>query len=89
MFSASWNQTITPTGVTVSASALMASKPAWRIWVGDQDCSNPNNCTSGQIACSYTQPITSAQLMTGGLSLSNYQNCVSLNLLFQCASQAP
>jgi len=47
-----WDQLITPANVTVSASALMASKPAWRIWVGDEDCTNPRNCgTLGQIAC--------------------------------------
>ena len=88
VYSAAWNSTITPTGVTVSASALMAARPAWRIWVGDEDCSK-NVCGQGQIACSYAQPITAAALMSGGLSISNYQNCLALNLLFKCASPAP
>ncbi|HXU64131.1 MAG TPA: hypothetical protein VN962_20670, partial [Polyangia bacterium] len=88
VYSASWNETITPTGVTVSASALMASKPAWRIWVGDEDCAGPTSitCSSGQTACSYQQPISAAALMSGGLSIANVQSCVSLNLLFMCAS---
>ena len=85
---ANWAQTVTPPGVTISASALMASKPAWRIWVGDEDCSNPNKCgTAGQIACSYQQPISAASLMSGGTTIRNYQNCVALTLSFVC--QAP
>ena len=61
VFTANWDQTITPPGVTVSASALMASKPAWRIWVGDEDCASPTTAgRSGQIACSYQQPISAA-----------------------------
>jgi hypothetical protein len=87
-YSASWNETITPPGVTVSASALMAAKPAWRIWVGDEDCSNAagTNCTSGQTACSYQKPISAADLLSGSLTLSNVQSCVSLDLGFVCAS---
>jgi hypothetical protein len=87
-FNVTWDQVITPPNVTVSASALMASKPAWRIWVGDEDCQSPRNCgTLGQVVCSYQQPITAAALMSGGLTVSNYQNCVSLTLSFVC--QAP
>ncbi len=87
VFTANWDQTITPPGVTVSASALMASKPAWRIWVGDEDCSFGKCGTNGQIACSYQQPISAASLMSGGTTISNYQNCVALQLSFVC--QAP
>jgi hypothetical protein len=88
VFTADWDQTITPPGVTISASALMASNPAWRIWVGDEDCSTPAKCgTMGQIACSYQQPISAASLMSGGTTISNYQNCVALTLAFVC--QAP
>jgi hypothetical protein len=87
VFTANWDQTITPPGVTVSASALMASKPAWRIWVGDEDCSFGKCGTSGQIACSYQQPISAASLMSGGTTISSYQNCVALQLSFVC--QAP
>lgn len=88
VYSASWNETITPAGVTVSASALMATKPAWRIWVGDEDCAFPNatTCSSGQTACSYQQPISAAALMSGGLTISNVQSCVSLNLMFICSA---
>ncbi len=89
VYSASWDQTITPAGGTVSASALMAARPAWRIWVGDEDCSTPNSCTSGQTACAYQQPISAATLMSGGLTVTNVQSCVSLNLLFVCASPTP
>jgi hypothetical protein len=87
LFTADWNQTITPPGVTVSASALMASKPAWRIWVGDEDCSMGRCGTAGQIACSYQQPISAASLMSGSTTIRNYQNCVALTLSFVC--QAP
>jgi hypothetical protein len=88
VFTANWDETITPPGVTVSASALMAQKPAWRIWVGDEDCVSPDNCgTLGQIACSYQQPITAASLESGQVTISNYQSCVSLTLQLVC--QAP
>ena len=83
VYSAAWNTTITPAGVTVSASALMAAKPAWRIWVGDEDCSKPNVCGQGQIACSYQQPITAAALTSGSSFASRtIQNCLALNLQF-------
>ncbi|HLK88836.1 MAG TPA: hypothetical protein VKZ18_03020, partial [Polyangia bacterium] len=85
VFTANWDQTITPAGVTVSAQALMASKPAWRIWVGDEDCTTPTMCgTRGQIACSYQQPISAAALASGELTISNFQNCVSLQLQLVC-----
>jgi hypothetical protein len=85
-YSATWNQTITPTGVTVSASALMAAKPAWRIWVGDEDCTRANVCNSGQIVCTYQQAFTAAQLMSGSASITNVQSCQSLDLRLVCAS---
>jgi hypothetical protein len=85
VFTANWDQTITPAGVTVSAQALMVSKPAWRIWVGDEDCINPNNCgTLGQIACSYQQSISASALESGQLTISNFQNCVSIQLQLVC-----
>ena len=86
VYSASWNQTITPSGVTVSASALTAAKPAWRIWVGDEDCSRAAVCASGQIICSYQQPFTVGQLMSGTATITNLQSCNSLNLTLVCAS---
>jgi hypothetical protein len=86
VYAASWNQTITPAGVTISASALMAAKPAWRIWVGDEDCSKANVCNTGQIICTYQQPFTAAQLMAGAASISNLQSCNSLDLTLVCAS---
>jgi hypothetical protein len=86
-FTAKWDQTITPAGVTVSASALMASKPAWRIWVGDEDCSFGKCGTAGQTACSYQQPISAASLMSGTTTITNVQNCVALTLSLVC--QAP
>ncbi len=85
-YTASWNQTITPAGVTISASALMAAKPAWRIWVGDEDCSRTNVCNSGQIVCAYQQPFTAAQLTSGSASITNLQSCTSLDLTLICAS---
>ncbi len=86
VFTADWNQTITPVGVTVSASALMASKPAWRIWVGDEDCGGgPGSCGgSGQTACSYQRPVSAASLQSGGLTVDDVQSCLSLELQFVC-----
>ena len=85
VFTATWDQTITPQGVTVSAQALMASKPAWRIWVGDEDCTSPNICgTRGQIACSYQQTISADALAAGELTISNFQSCLSIQLQLVC-----
>ena len=65
-----------------------ARKPTWRIWVGDEDCTGPMKCgISGQIACSYQQPISAASLLSGGTTISNDQSCVALHLSFVC--QAP
>lgn len=84
-FSVTWNQAITPAGVTISAAALMAPNPAWRIWVGDEDCVSPGNCgTIGQVVCSYQQPISPATLESRQLALTNFQGCASLTLSFIC-----
>jgi hypothetical protein len=93
VFTANWDQVITPSGMTVGASALMAANPAWRIWVGDEDCNSPGNCTAtgadrrGPI-CSYQQGIPATALLSGQLKLSNFQGCVSLTLSFVCQSPA-
>jgi hypothetical protein len=90
-FSVTWDQVITPPGVTISASALMAQNPAWRIWVGDEDCgipNDPNTCGAlGEQACSYQTAIPAAALQSGMLAISNFESCVSLTLSFVC--QAP
>jgi hypothetical protein len=84
-FSVTWNQVITPVGVTISASALMAPDPAWRIWVGDEDCASPGNCgTIGQVVCAFQQPISPATLESRQLALTNFQGCASLTLSFIC-----
>jgi hypothetical protein len=90
-FSVTWDQVISPSNATVSASVLMANNPVWRIWVGDEDCSNPNSPNTcggaGQTACSYQQTIPASALQSGMLAISNFQSCVSLTLSFVC--QAP
>ena len=89
-FTPTWSQVITPAGLTISASALMANNPAWRIWVGDEDCSTlnkPSTCGVGQTACSYQQTIPASALQSGMLTVSNFQSCVSLTVSFRC--QAP
>ena len=88
VYSTTWDEVISPAGLSVSASVLMAAQPAWRIWVGDEDCSSPTMCGSlGQTVCSYQQPISAAALEVGQLTISNYQSCASLTLSFVC--QAP
>jgi len=86
-FTPTWNQTITPVGVTVPASTLMASNPTWQIWVGDDDgCIGPGGCL-GDVACTIRQAVTEAQLTSGQLVVSNHQSCNSVTLKFVC--QAP
>ena len=88
VYTTTWDEVISPVGLTVSASVLMAANPTWRIWVGDEDCSGPGTCGSlGQTICSYQQPISAASLEAGQLTISNYQSCASLSLSFVC--QAP
>jgi hypothetical protein len=90
VFSANWDQIITPAGTTVSASVLTAATPAWRIWVGDEDCVSPGNCTgkAGVQACSYTQAIPETALQSGQLTLNNLQSCTTLSLSFICQASA-
>jgi len=86
-FNPTWNQTITPVGVTVAASTLMSTNPTWQIWVGDDDgCSGIGGCL-GDVACTIRQAITEAQLTSGQLVVSNHQSCNSVTLKFVC--QAP
>ena len=86
-FTPTWNQTITPVGVTVAASTLMSNNPTWQIWVGDDDgCSGPGGCL-GDVACTIRQTVTEAQLTSGQLVVSNHQSCNSVTLKFVC--QAP
>jgi hypothetical protein len=84
---ASWNQVITPVGMTVAAATLMANNPSWLIWVGDDDgCSGPGGC-EGEIACTYDDPISESALRAGELTIVNRMSCSSLKLQFVC--QAP
>jgi len=83
---ASWNQVITPPGMTVAASTLMAAKPTWQIWVGDDDgCDPPQGCL-GDIACSYSSTISEAALRAGELTILNRMSCASLKLQLLCQS---
>lgn len=83
---ATWNQEITPPGVTVAASTLMANKPTWQIWVGDDDGCNPPQGCLGDIACTYQSPIAESALRAGELTISNRMSCTSLKLQFVCQS---
>jgi hypothetical protein len=84
--SATWNQEITPPGLTVAASTLMANNPTWQIWVGDDDgCNGPQGCL-GDIACTYAQTIPEATLRSGMLTINNRMSCTSLTLQFVCKS---
>jgi hypothetical protein len=80
-----WNQTITPAGMTVAASTLMANSPAWQIWVGDDDGCNMLGCLA-DVACRFRETITEPQLRSGQLVINNQQSCNSLTLNFVCAS---
>jgi hypothetical protein len=83
-YNPTWNQVITPPGMTVSAATLMASNPAWQIWVGDDDgCPGGTGC-EGEVACTIRQPITETNLRSGQLIVSNRQNCNSVTINFVC-----
>ena len=80
-----WNQEITPPGMTVAASTLMANSPTWQIWVGDDDgCSGPGGCL-GDVVCTIRQTITETQLRAGQLVVNNRQSCdqVTIGLICQ------
>ena len=79
-----WNQEITPPGMTVAASTLMANSPTWQIWVGDDDgCSGPGGCL-GDVVCTIRQTITEAQLRAGQLVVNNRQSCDQVTLGLVC-----
>ena len=83
---ATWNQVITPPGMTVAASTLMANNPTWQIWVGDDDgCDSPQGCL-GDIACTYSSTISETALRAGELTILNRMSCTSLRLEFVCQS---
>ena len=78
-----WNQVISPAGVTVAASTLMSNNPTWQIWVGDDDgCANPS-CLA-DVACTIKQPITESQLRAGQLIVTKQQSCESVTINFMC-----
>ncbi|HEY7373486.1 MAG TPA: hypothetical protein VIF57_15100 [Polyangia bacterium] len=78
-----WNQVISPAGMTVAASTLMANNPTWQIWVGDDDgCATPS-CLA-DVACTIKQPITESQLRAGQLIVTKQQSCESVTINFMC-----
>ena len=86
---ATWNQVITPPGMTVAASTLMANNPTWQIWVGDDDgCSGPGGCL-GDVVCTIRQTITEAQLRAGQLVVVNRQSCDQVTIGLVCQPLFP
>ena len=84
-YNPNWNQVITPPGATVSAATLMASSPAWQIWVGDDDNCSGVGCF-GEVACTIRQTITETNLRSGQLIVTNRQQCDSVTINFVCQS---
>jgi hypothetical protein len=81
-----WNQEITPPGITVAASSLMAINPTWQIWVGDDDgCDSPQGCLA-DIACTYESSIPESALRAGELTISDVMDCTTLKLQLICQS---
>ena len=80
-----WNQVITPVGMTVAASTLMSAAPTWQIWIGDDDGCSPlgNNCTA-DVACTIRQQISESTLRSGELVVTNRQSCAQVTLDFIC-----
>jgi len=84
-YNPNWNQVITPPGATVSAATLMASSPAWQIWIGDDDNCSGTGCF-GEVACTIRQTITETNLRSGQLIVTNRQQCNSVTINFVCQS---
>jgi hypothetical protein len=84
-----WNQVITPVGMTVSASTLMAANPTWQIWIGDDDgCSGVGNNCMADVACTIRQQISESTLRSGELVVTNRQSCAQATLDFICQPTA-
>jgi hypothetical protein len=79
-----WNQEITPAGTTVSAATLMATSPAWQIWVGDDDGCNPGQSCLGDVACTIRQTISETQLKAGQLVVNGRQSCINVTIGLVC-----
>jgi len=82
-FTATWNQTVTPPGATISGATLLSPTARWQLWVGDDDGCDPSGCY-GTLACSVTAPMQSTWLLNGGFTLMNVANCVALNVKLVC-----
>ena len=84
-YNPTWNQEITPAGMTVSAATLMANSPAWQIWIGDDDNCSGFGCVA-DVACTIRQTITETNLRSGQLIVTNHQQCTSVTINFVCQS---
>ena len=81
-----WNQVITPAGMTVSASTLMSNSPTWQIWVGDDDGCSPSgdDCTGRRRV--HDPPDDHGVDSCGAVSWwsTNRQSCAQVTLDFVC-----
>jgi len=82
-FTATWNETVTPPGATISGATLLSPTARWQLWVGDDDGCDPSGCY-GTLACSVTAPMQSTWLLNGGFTVMNVANCVALNVKLVC-----
>ena len=84
-FTATWNETVTPPGATISGATLMSASAKWRLWVGDDDdgCNTPAGCR-GQLACEIDPPLQATWLESGGFTLMNLASCTSVSVTLVC-----
>jgi hypothetical protein len=82
-FAATWNETVTPPGVTISGATLLSSMARWRLWVGDDDGCNAAGCF-GDLACEIRPPLQAAWLQSGGFTVMNVQDCAALSVSLIC-----
>lgn len=83
-FTATWNETVSPPGVTISGATLLSATARWRLWVGDDDGCNANGDCFGDLACEIDPPLQTTWLQSGGFTVMNVGSCVSVSVQLVC-----
>jgi hypothetical protein len=85
-FTATWNQTVTAPGRTMSAADLLSPTAPWLLWVGDDDGCDLDGCF-GDVACEVSAPMPDSWLQSGTGVLGQTGSCVSVTVTVRLVCQ--
>jgi hypothetical protein len=75
-----WNQSITPSSPSLTASLLMSQSMPWSIYVGDDDMS-----LSPETICRISPQLSSADFAAGDVTFPKTEDCTSVTVKLTCA----